>query len=54
MWLQRQANSVAYVRKLITPTERPLLVGEVSANYCDREKSSIHRDESPTAVIWVF
>jgi hypothetical protein len=27
-------NSVALVRKRTTPTERPPLVGEVSANFC--------------------
>jgi hypothetical protein len=27
-------NSVALVRELTIPTERPLLVGEVSANFC--------------------
>jgi hypothetical protein len=27
-------NSVALVRELTTPTERPPLVGEVSANFC--------------------
>jgi hypothetical protein len=27
-------NSVALVRERTIPTERPLLVGEVSANFC--------------------
>jgi hypothetical protein len=30
-------NSVALVRKRTTPTERPPLVGEVSANFCGLE-----------------
>jgi hypothetical protein len=29
-----KTNSVVLVRKRIIPTERPLLVGEVSANFC--------------------
>jgi hypothetical protein len=29
-----QLNSVALVHKQITPTKQPLLVGEVSANFC--------------------
>jgi hypothetical protein len=27
-------NSVALIRERITPTERPPLVGEISANFC--------------------
>jgi hypothetical protein len=30
----RKINSVALVRKLTVPTERPQLVDEVSANFC--------------------
>jgi hypothetical protein len=33
---KKKANSVALVRKRTIPTERPQLVGEVSANFCDR------------------
>jgi hypothetical protein len=32
--LSWELNSVALVRKRTTPTERPPLVGEVSANFC--------------------
>jgi hypothetical protein len=32
--LKKKLNSVALVRKRTIPTERPLLVGEVSANFC--------------------
>jgi hypothetical protein len=31
---KKKLDSVALVRKRTTPTERPLLVGEVSANLC--------------------
>jgi hypothetical protein len=31
---KKKLNSVALVRKRTIPTERPLLVGEVSANLC--------------------
>jgi hypothetical protein len=31
---KKKINSVAVVRKRTTPTERPPLVGEVSANLC--------------------
>jgi hypothetical protein len=34
--LKLKLNSVALVRKLTIPTERPLLVGEVSAKFADR------------------
>jgi hypothetical protein len=30
----KKINSVTWVRKRTTPTERPPLVGEVSANFC--------------------
>jgi hypothetical protein len=32
--LKKKLNSVAVVRKRTIPTERPPLVGEVSANLC--------------------
>jgi hypothetical protein len=32
--LAQLTNSVALVRELTIPTERPPLVGEVSANFC--------------------
>jgi hypothetical protein len=31
---ERQINSMALVRERTIPTERPPLVGEVSANFC--------------------
>jgi hypothetical protein len=31
---ERQKNYVASVRKIAIPTERPLLLGEVSTNFC--------------------
>jgi hypothetical protein len=31
---KKKKNSVAVVRKQTIPTERPPLVGEVSANFC--------------------
>jgi hypothetical protein len=34
IFLDLQTNSVAWVRELIMPAERPSLVGEVSANLC--------------------
>jgi hypothetical protein len=32
VWIKK--NSVAWVRKQTIPTERPLLIGEASANFC--------------------
>jgi hypothetical protein len=32
--MQEKKNSVAWVREQTIPTERPLLVGEVSSNFC--------------------
>jgi hypothetical protein len=43
-------NSVALVRERTIPTERPLPVGEVSANFCGWLPCG-HRGGSPTAVI---
>jgi hypothetical protein len=34
MLSKQQTNSVAFVRKQTMPTDRPPLVGEVSANFC--------------------
>jgi hypothetical protein len=33
-FLKKKLNSVALVRERTIPTERPALVGEVSANFC--------------------
>jgi hypothetical protein len=33
-WTKKENNSVALVRYRTMPTERPPLVGEVSANFC--------------------
>jgi hypothetical protein len=41
---------VALVRKQTTPTERPPLVGEISANLCGQRVSRGQRNGSPTAV----
>jgi hypothetical protein len=45
---------VALVRERTIPTERPPLVGEVSANFADRGVSHGQCGGSPTAVISVF
>jgi hypothetical protein len=34
MYLLKKLNSVALVSKRTIPTERPTLVGQVSANFC--------------------
>jgi hypothetical protein len=34
---QSKTNSVAWVRERTIPTERPQLVGEVSANFCGQK-----------------
>jgi hypothetical protein len=44
-------NSVALVRERTIPTERPPLVGEVSANFCGQRVSRGQRGGSLTAVI---
>jgi hypothetical protein len=51
---KKKLNSVAWVRERTVPTERPQLVGEVSANFCGYRVSHGQRDGSPTAVISVF
>jgi hypothetical protein len=35
-YLGKQTNSMAWVRKRTIPAERPPLVGEVSANFCEQ------------------
>jgi hypothetical protein len=40
-------NSMALVRKRTIPTERPPLVGEVSANFCGQWVSGGQRNGSP-------
>jgi hypothetical protein len=47
-------NSVAWVRDLTIPTERPLHIGEVSANFEARGVSRSQRGGSPTAVLSDF
>jgi hypothetical protein len=47
-------NSVALVCERSISTERPPLVGEVSANSCGFSVLRDHRDGSPTAVFLVF
>jgi hypothetical protein len=46
--------TVALVRERTIPTERPPLVGEVTAKFADRGVSRSQRSESPTAAIPVF
>jgi hypothetical protein len=43
----KKKNSMALVRKRTTPTERPPLVGEVSANFSGQRVSRRQRNESP-------
>jgi hypothetical protein len=50
----KQTNSVALVRKRTIPTERPPLVGEVSANFRGERVSRGQRNESPQPLISVF
>jgi hypothetical protein len=47
-------KSVAVVRKRIIPTERPPLVGEVSANLCGYRVLRGQRNEFPWPLISVF
>jgi hypothetical protein len=42
------------VRKRTIPTERPPLVGEVSANFCGQRVSRGQRNRFPRALISVF
>jgi hypothetical protein len=50
----KQTNSGALVRQRIVPTERPPLVGEVSANFSGWRVSRSQRNESPRPLISVF
>ena len=51
----KKKNSVALVRERTIPTERPPLVGEVSANFfADRGVSRGQRNGSPRPLISVF
>jgi hypothetical protein len=53
-FVSKLTNSVALVREQTIPTERPPLVGEVSANFADRGVSHGQCGGSPTAVILVL
>jgi hypothetical protein len=44
---KQKKNSVALVRKRAIPTERPPLVGEVTANFCGQRVSRGQRKGSP-------
>jgi hypothetical protein len=44
-------NSVVLVRKRTIPTERPPLVGEVSAHFCGESMSRGQRNGSPRPLI---
>jgi hypothetical protein len=45
-FILKKLNSVARVRELTIPTERPPLVGEVSANFCGERVPRGQRDGS--------
>jgi hypothetical protein len=47
-------NSGALVRQRTIPTERPPLVGEVSANFSGQRVSRDQRNETPRPLISVF
>jgi hypothetical protein len=49
-----ELNSVAVVRKRTIPTDRPPLVGEVSANLCGQRVLRDQRNELPRPLISVF
>jgi hypothetical protein len=51
---KQKANSGALVRQRTIPTERPPLVGEVSANFSGYRVSRGQRNESPMPLISVF
>jgi hypothetical protein len=51
---QNKKNSEALGRQLTIPTERPPLVGEVSANFSGYRVSRGQRNESPRPLISVF
>jgi hypothetical protein len=50
----RKLNSLVLVRERTIPTERPTLVGEVSANFLGQNVSRSQRRGSPTAVFSAF
>jgi hypothetical protein len=52
-WLM-QEDYGALVRQRTIPTERPPLVGEVSANFSGQRVSRGHRNDSPRSLISVF
>jgi hypothetical protein len=49
--LTKTTNSVFLVRKRTIPTERPPLVGEVSANFSGWRMSRRQRNESPPPLV---
>jgi hypothetical protein len=49
-----KTNSMALVRKQTIPTERPPLVGEVSANFSGYRVSRDQHNASPRPLISVF
>jgi hypothetical protein len=51
---KKKKNSVALARKRTMPTERPPLVGEVSANFRDIEGVAWSKQRIPTAVDLAF
>jgi hypothetical protein len=51
---ETKQNSVALVRKRTIPTERPPLVGEVSANLCGSRVLRGQRNEFPLPLFSVF
>jgi hypothetical protein len=53
-WTKTKLNSVALVRKRTILTDRPLLVGEVSANLCGLRVLRGERNEFPRPLILVF
>jgi hypothetical protein len=52
--VQNRINSVVLVRKRTIPTERPPLVGEVSANFSRYRVLRDQRNGSPRPLISVF
>jgi hypothetical protein len=51
---KKKLNPVALVRKRTIPTERPLLVGEVSANFCKYRVLRRQGNEFPRPLISVL
>jgi hypothetical protein len=51
---KKKRNSVALVRKLTKPIERPPLLGEVSANFCGQRVSRDQPNGSPWPLISIF